>query len=499
MPIVNFIPILTAIKEGNIVIQENSNAFSVLKVTTYATKNEILEACETRSFEIDPDLAEEAQAKLLNPKQRLHEFLRWFCDCSKFEQEELLNGNEIDMDDAPFSRCNLLLSQITSLSDTDKICDCIFEFDSVWNDYDEVDVLNLLESQHEANQLGLPSLGDIKQELYEYLKECASHVSEALSTIDESKFRRILTEVLDTCDFTDGIASDIVKKCFDTYELTVKQKVDTILNEISSSVNTGKYDCLFSTGNLVSEPIIDYFTTLAPLQNFNEKCLKSETVYNFMLTVILKGIDNLMDNKHCDAAMTFINSLLNINAVSECPQLVSIFNRELSNIAKVKKYEGITNFLDDWLKLLNGYTQDNANTSYTLLSFLQSRIPSIKKDIPTLPISLNLPACQKSNKLGDVFFLSVRTFAIQVANDEHDYDRALMVLSLLDSCYSTASWCHHTIMNDKNILNHNIINKEQQKKMNRNDTIMSFFSIPGVPILIVVGIIWLIGTIGGAF
>ena len=378
-------------------------------------------------------------------------------------------------------------------------CDCVYEFDNTWNNYDESDVQYLLEDQQYTNKIGIPSSPDIKQELSEYLKECASYIGNALSNIEENKFRRILIEILDVCNFTDGVASDVVKKCFDTYELQIKPKVDTILSEFTSSSSTDNFNSLFAPGHIASDALKEYFTMLSPLQSFSERCLKSEPIYNPMVSIIIKGIDKLMDNKQYDAAITFVNSLLTFEAVTECTKLVSIFNKERTNIAKVRQYEGINSFLDDWINLLIGYNRDNANTSYTLLSFLQSRIPSIKKDIPILPISLNLQACQKSNKLGDVFFFSVRSFAIQVANDEQDYDRALIVLNLLDSCYSTASWCHHTIMSDKNTLNQNIINKEHQKKSERNDLIMAFFSIPGIPILIVVGIIWLIGTIGGAF
>lgn len=456
-----------------------ANAFNTLKVTTYADRNEIIESCEMRSFEIDPSVAEEAQAKLLNPKQRLREALRWYCDCPEGEQMKLLQGKAVDLSAFPFSKCNFLLSTISG-SNIEAICECICKFDSTWNKYDEFYVKKFLEEQQKSNRFGIPTINDIRQETSEYFKESANSICTVLKSISDSKYRQILFHVLKKCTFQDGITSDIVKKCFYTYELQIKQKADDILSDLDVSINQRSYASLMTSDNTITEKVKQYFLIMSPLQDFNKKCLKSEIVYDPIVSTIRKGVDKLLEDGKCFAVDTLITSLLSISSVASCDKLVSLLVQEREAIAPLK----INSFFEKWINLLDGYQKKN-NTSQTLLSFLQEKIPAIKQDIPSLPISVNFETSHKSTKIGDALFLSIRAFAIQVANNEYNYGRALIVLNLIDSCYSKASWCHFVIQNDKDILQKNIATKEENERRNEKPTMSESL----IGILVGIGII----------
>lgn len=436
-----------------------NNAFKTLKVTTFANRDEITEAYETICFDMDPALAEEAQAKLFNAKQRLHEFLRWYGDCPEEKQKDLLNGRTLDMNEYPLSNCNLLLSKINN-QEEDCIVECVSKFDSTWTSFDEAKIEKLLITQQKSNLMRLPSPNDLKQEISEYKKECINYIVTILTGIEDTEYRQILDKILNIFNFADGIASDVIKRIFETYALQVKQQTDSILNDLRSALNQSKYSSLLNPDSTEFKKISKYFMILEPLQSFNEQCLISDIIYNPMISIIQEVVGKSIETGRSNAACNFIDNILRIDAVSKCSRIVTLLNKRLSNIRMTKQSAKIKEFLDEWVRLLNKYASYNDNTtSDQLFRFLKERVPQIEKDILSFPVSADFESCQQSNSIGDVFFILIRSFAIRVANEEKDYKMALNVLSILEHCYSgygDSAWCYRMIQSDKETLKRNI-------------------------------------------
>lgn len=464
------------------IIGNNENAFVVLKVTTYATRDEIIDACETQSFEIEPEIAENAQSKLLNSKQRLNDFLRWYSDLPMNTQKNLLDSEYIwtssRFEHYPLSLANYYINKIPRAS-IPSLKKYLLEFNSYVDMIDTEYIESILENQEKSNRLPIPSTIDIKQEVANYKKECGNHILSRLSKItDISVLRSLILEMLKACDFEYGIPSECIIKCFEAYEMAVMNKIDSFAADTEKDASNGIFSNLIDDQSISNTSSIAYcIWLLDPLQTYYQKCLNDKDAYSQLKKLIKDILETLIEEEEdYETASSIVSAMESINPST------SEFKDFINNM----KYLRIEYFLKTWTDLKKEY-HAKIKTYQELVDFLEAQIiHQLRPLIKDLPVSENFEAAKDFNKIGDVFFFSIRSFAIEIANNEHDYQKSLSITTLLCTCYSTSSWCYLTLKKDKEILNTNL-------NITYNDNILGCFDKAKGVLYGAIGLIILIG------
>ncbi len=223
----------------------SNNPFYILEVSPCDKRATIINKAEEKSFFLEGNTCEEAQAKLLNPSRRLLAELDWFLDIDDKKRNEInkcINENkEIDMEDPiSFWRINALLYNFSIMQNMESydVGYMLIDIDDQFSLADTYDLADKINACRKEAGMKFVTEAEVSEALTEKRDSIRTVLSEKLQELLEQEYISLINTISDNCiadpDYEYGV---VIADIIDQYEIKYQSEIDKISNEILTHID----------------------------------------------------------------------------------------------------------------------------------------------------------------------------------------------------------------------------------------------------------------------
>jgi Skp family chaperone for outer membrane proteins len=224
------------------------NPFYLLGVSPRDTRQTIVEVCDIKSLEIDPDICSEAKTTLITPRSRLAAEIAWLPGTSPARAVELIHKiNSAPQEVAnglrglePLARCNLAAGILatTDFKDyPDNLAKWILYLANSFEEVDEDSIIDLINEDREISLF--PSIQDasaISEEMSKHRRHLITVMKGALDKIADRNV--IMTKIVHEATSGGEDQSPIlIEELTDQYQIGVQRYLNQVAEEINLTIS----------------------------------------------------------------------------------------------------------------------------------------------------------------------------------------------------------------------------------------------------------------------